>query len=236
MLRENNSEIGLYTRSATLGEEYVMVEQFIEYYCTKFMRDNKKNNLAVFIEPRIDSGFPDIVLASFKPTILNNWSYEREALDVSDLKLLSYLCTTLNTNGETIISKLGLPEKQTLKSLEKLLDAKFVVRHNKSWKTRNICDIFSITKLVAVEAKMNNISKVVEQSFLNTRFASHSYALTNAANPHSGTIQMFSKYGIGLYCKGKQFKKIVDAKKYILPSSYLSFQFNEWIGKALAVA
>jgi hypothetical protein len=35
-----------------------------------------------------------------------------------------------------------------------------------------IRDIFSITKLVAVEAKMSNLSKVVEQSFLNTWFAS----------------------------------------------------------------
>jgi hypothetical protein len=36
-----------------LGEEYAMIEQFIDYYCSKFTYDNKKNQLAVFVEPRI---------------------------------------------------------------------------------------------------------------------------------------------------------------------------------------
>lgn len=236
ILKNSNPGIGLYTRNATIGEEYAMVEQFIDFYCSKFVRDNKKNKLAVFVEPRIDSGFPDVVFASYRPSILDIWSNEREKLDVSDLKLLSFLCYTPNATGDIIISKLGLPERQTLKSLEKLIDAKLVVRRNNCWRVRNIYDIFSITKLVAVEAKLSKVSKVVEQSFLNTWFASHSYALTNAVNPHNDTVQSFSQCGVGLYCRGKQFKKVVDARQYALPSSYLSFQFNEWIGRTLAMA
>lgn len=236
LLKDSNSRIGLYTRNTTIGAEYTMVEQFIDYYCSKFIRDNKKHNLAVFVEPRIDSGFPDVVFAVYRPSIMDNWSNEREKLDVSDLKLLSFLCYTPNTTGDVIISKLGLPEKQTLRSLEKLMDAKLVVRRNNCWQARNIRDIFSITKLIAVEAKLSSVSKVAEQSFLNTWFASHSYALINATNPHNDTVQSFSQCGVGLYCRGKQFKKVVDARQYALPSSYLSFQFNEWIGRTLAMA
>jgi hypothetical protein len=234
IVNASRPDIELYTRNATIGEEYAMVEQFIDYYCSKFIRDNKKHNLAVFIEPRIDSGFPDVVFATYRPSILDNWSEEREKLGTSDLKLLSFLSYTPNATRDIIISKLGLPERQTLKSLQKLLDAKLIVRrYNCCWQARNIRDIFSITKLVAVEAKMSNVSKVVEQSFLNTWFASQSYALTNATNPHNDTIQSFSQYGVGLYCRSNRFKKIVDAKQYALPSSYLSFQFNEWIGRML---
>ena len=236
VLKNSNPGIGLHARNATMGEEYAMVEQFIDYYCSKFIHNNKKHRLAVFVEPRIDSGFPDVVFASYRPSILENWSDERSKLDVSDFKLLSFLCYTPNATGDIIISKLGLPERQTLKSLEKLLDAKLIVHRNMCWQARNIRDIFSITKLVAVEAKMSNVSKVVEQSFLNTWFASHSYAVTNSVNPHNDTIQSFSQCGVGLYCRGKQFKKVVDAKQYSLPSSYLSFQFNEWIGRTLAMA
>jgi hypothetical protein len=229
----NKPDIGLFTRIATTGEELAFINQFITYYCNDFKRQNTKNRLAVFIEPRIESGFPDVVFAFYLPSIINNWSDKREDLDVYDLKLLSYLYNSGITLGARLISKLGFPEKQTITSLEKLMDAKLVSYRERSWCIRELRDVFSLTKLIAVEAKMNNIRKVCEQTYLNTWFASHSYALTNSANPQSETCQMFSEYGIGLYCKDLQFRKIVEAKSYSLPSSYLSFQFNEWIGKTI---
>jgi len=232
----NNSipDIGLFTRPVTQGNEYALVQLFIDYYCHRFIRDNKKTQLAVFVEPRIDSGFPDVVFASYLPSITNNWSDKREALDVFDLKLLSYLCSTKNVIGAKLISTLGFPEKQTITSLEKLMDAKLVSYRNYSWRVRELRDIFSLTKLIAVEAKLNDISKVAEQTHINTRFASHSYALTNSAHPQGETVKTFKKFGLGLYGKDTQFRRIVEAKEYTLPSSYLSFQFNEWIGKSIA--
>ena len=232
----NNSrpDIGLYTRPTTLGDEYELVEQFIEYYCHTFIRNNKKTRLAVFVEPRIDSGFPDVVFAPYLPSITDNWSDKREVLDVYDLKILSHLCSAEGAIGAKIISTLGFPEKQTLISLEKLMDAKLVSYRDRSWRVRELRDVFSLTKLIAVEAKINNINKVVEQTHLNTRFASHSYALTNSAHPQGETVKTFKRFGLGLYGKDSQFRHIVEAKQYSLPSSYLSFQFNEWIGKSIA--
>jgi len=228
------SDIGLYTRTATAGSEYALVEQFINYYCNAFTRNNKKTQLAVFVEPRIESGFPDMVFASYLPSITDNWSDKREALDVHDLKLLSYLCNTKDTLGGKLINKLGFSEKQTITSLEKLMDAKLISYRERSWRVRELRNVFSLTKLIAVEAKLNDVSKVVEQTHLNTWFASHSYALTNSNRPQNETVKTFARYGIGLYCKGLHFRKVVEAKQYSLPSSYLSFQFNEWIGKTIA--
>ncbi|MDR0993048.1 MAG: hypothetical protein LBN38_00560 [Verrucomicrobiota bacterium] len=230
----NNPDIGLYTRPATLGDEYSLVESFINYYCHRFVRNNKKTQLAVFVEPSIDSGFPDVVFASYLPSIMNNWSDKRETLNTFDLKLLSYLCSTENVLGAKLISTLGFPEKQTITSLEKLMDAKLVSYRDHSWRVREMRDVFSLTKLIAVEAKLNDVSKVVEQTHLNTRFASHSYALINSAHPQGETVKTFKRFGIGLYGKDSQFRRIVEAKQYTLPSSYLSFQFNEWIGKSIS--
>lgn len=227
-------DIGLITRTATKGKEYALVEQFVDYYCDNFIRNNKKTQLAVFVEPRIESGFPDVVFASYLPSITDNWSEKREQLDIFDLKLLSHLCYATETVGSKLITTLGFPEKQTISSLEKLMDAKLISYRQQSWRIRELRSIFSITKLIAVEAKINDINKVVEQTHLNTWFASHSYALTNSSRPQHETVRTFSKYGLGLYCKGAQFRKIVEAKQHALPSSYLSFQFNEWIGKTLA--
>jgi len=234
ILNNSRPDIGLYTRSATTGSEYAIIEQFIDYYCHIFTRNNKRTQLAVFVEPRIESGFPDVVFASYLPSITDNWSDKREALSVYDLKLLSYLCNTNGVNGGKLIKKLGFPEKQTITSLEKLMDAKLVSYREGSWRVRELRDVFSITKLIAVEAKLNDISRVVEQTHLNTWFASHSYALINSAEPQNETVKTFSRYGIGLYCKGSHFRRVVEAKQHTLPSSYLSFQFNEWIGKSIA--
>jgi len=233
IFNKNRPDIGLYTRPVKFGEEYFLVEKFIDYYCHIFKQNNKKNRLAVFVEPRIDSGFPDVVFASYLPTIIDNWSDNRETLDVFDLKLLSYLYTIEHVLGMKLVAKLGFPETQIITSLEKLLDAKLVSYRKRGWRIRAKRDVFSLTKLIAVEAKLNDISKVIEQTYLNTRFVSQSYALINSTYPQSETQRAFSKYGIGLYCKDSQFRKVVEAKPFALPSNYLSFQFNEWIGKTI---
>jgi len=234
LFNSSKPEIGLYTRQVTEGAEFSLVEQFIDFYCHKFIRNNKKTHLAVVIEPRIESGFPDVVFASYLPSIIENWSDKREELDIYDIKLLSYLCNATDVQGAKLVNKLGFSEKQLITSLEKLMDAKLVSYRKQSWRIRELRDVFSLTKLIAVEAKISDINRVVEQSHLNTWFASHSYALTSSIRPQNETVRTFSKYGIGLYCKGSHFRKVVEAKQYNLPSSYLSFQFNEWIGKTIA--
>ena len=68
--------------AATQGEELDLVEDFIEYYIYNFLKTNKTSNLAVFVEPKVASGFPDIVFAAYSPKILENWSEERENLEL----------------------------------------------------------------------------------------------------------------------------------------------------------
>lgn len=231
----NIPQIGLFSRTVTQGEEYSMVLEFIDYYCCKFLRDNRKNNLAVFIEPRIVSGFPDVVFASYLPSIVDTWTDQRRHVDVNDLKILSCLLQTGGASGTQLLSLLKIPEKQTLISLEKLMDANLIIYKQKMWRPKDVRSIFSIRKLVSVEAKIGDISRVMEQSFINTWFASHSYALTSAVKPQDETVKAFSQRGLGLYCKGKSFHKVVDAKPLTLPSSYQSLLFNEWIGNRLVM-
>ncbi|HUM84335.1 MAG TPA: hypothetical protein PLN48_11300 [Lachnospiraceae bacterium] len=222
--------VGLHTRHSTEGKELELVNGFIDYYCQNFLRTNRMRNLAVFVEPYIASGFPDIVFAAYNPSIMDNWSAERAGLNVADLKVLSYLLSVAPCNGEQIIASLKMPEVQVFTSVEKLFDAKLIERTNKKWCTRKMSNIYSIQKLISVEAKIGDVRKVAAQSFRNTWFASQSYALTSAAAPQESTITCFKKQGIGLYCKGKNYEKVVEAQRLPLPSSYISLQFNEWIG------
>lgn len=234
MFDHNIKDIGLYTRPSTQGEEFDLVEDFIEYYIHNFLKNNKLSNLAIFVEPKVASGFPDIVFASYSPKILENWSAEREKLGINDLKVLSQLLMTKGSTGSELITKLKMPEKDTIQAIERLLDANMVMREQGVWKPVEIKKIYNIRKLISVEAKMTDIKKVAEQSLINTWFASQSYALTNTSNPQSLTIKKFERQGIGLYCKKRSFRKIVEAKKLASPSSYQSLQFNEWIGRTVA--
>lgn len=233
ILDKDNKKIGLTARHNTPGTEYELVLQFIDYYCDQFLRNNRTRNLAVFVEPRISSGFPDIVFASYMPSIIDAWSVERTRLDTCDLKVLSFIMNAHACGGNEILSALKLSERQGLTSIEKLIDAKLIERNRGSWKLCSQADTFSIKKLLAVEAKVNDMRRVTEQSLLNTWFASQSYALSNAACPSTSTLENFQKHGIGLYCKCKGFRKVLEAKRLLLPSSYLSLQFNEWIGNSL---
>ena len=234
MFDHNITDIGLNTRPTTQGDELDLVEDFIEYYIHNFLKNNKTNNLAVFVEPKVASGFPDIVFASYSPKILENWSEQREKLEINDLKVLSHLLITKGSTGSELITGLKMPEKDTIQAIEKLLDAKMILRSQGVWKPVDVKKIYNIKNLISVEAKMTDIKKVAEQSLINTWFASQSYALTNASNPQSSTIRKFERQGTGLYCKKKSFRKIVEAKKLASPSSYQSLQFNEWIGKTVA--
>lgn len=234
ILDSNVKNIGLYTRTVTEGVELELVKAFIEFYIHDFLKNNKVNNLAVFVEPQIASGFPDIVFASYSAKILDDWSYARERLDINDFKVLSHLIMVAGCSGERLTEQLGLSEKTVLRALENLMDAKMIRRSRGVWKPVDLKKIYHIKKLVSVEVKMSDIKKVAEQSLINTWFASQSYALVNTANPQNSTITSFERQGTGLYCKRRGFKKVVEAQRLKLPSSYLSLQFNEWIGKVAA--
>ncbi len=137
----------------------------------------------------------------------------------NDLKLLSQLLYSRGCSGEYLLKCLKLSERQTLESLERLLDANMIVRKNGVWRTQNLRKIYSIEKLISVEAKMCDMKKVLEQSLKNTWFASQSYILAGTNHPKEDTIFNIRKQGVGLYCKDEDFKKVVEAKKMSLPSS-----------------
>ena len=170
---------------------YLTKDEFKDIH--NFLKSNKTNNLAIFVEPKVASGFPDIVFASYSPKILENWSEQRENLETNDLKVLSQLLMTKGSTGSELITRLKMPEKDTIQAIEKLLDAHMIIRDHGLWKPVDIKKIYNIKKLISVEAKMTDIKKVAEQSLINTWFASQSYALTSTSNPQSSTIKKFER-------------------------------------------
>ncbi|MFA7172305.1 MAG: hypothetical protein WC340_02620 [Kiritimatiellia bacterium] len=227
-------DIGLRSRCSTPGAETLLVNDFIDFYCSRFLRNSRTQNLAIFVEPKLESGFPDLVIAHYTPSFVeSSWTEARDGLNTEDLKVLSFLIQTGGSSGENLISKLRLPGGRALHSLEKLLDTKWVSRKDNCWKPSGMKQNFGLKKLVAIEAKISDISKVTAQAVSNVWFASHSYALIDTSNPRQSTLASFDRLGVGLYCKGKHFRKALDSRERPLPSSYASLLFNEWVAKSV---
>lgn len=232
ILEENDNNIGLKTRKQTKGEELDLVKKFIEYYANKF--DSKKTNtkLVIFCEPYIESGFPDIVFAEYQEEIYNNWNDKRENLKINDLKVLQHIINSKKITSKKIKTQLGLTgDNDLLPIIEKLYDAELIVRKNGFYEPKCLDLFYGIRKLEVFEAKINNITTVVEQANINNWFASKTFILSNVNHPTEKTIQKLEKTGVGMYALDQEFKKIKDAKKHSLPSCYISLLFNEWIGK-----
>jgi hypothetical protein len=233
-LKGDLSDIGLRFRNSTSGAETLLVESFIDFYSSRFLRDNKTRNLALFVEPQLASGFPDIVFAHYTPAFAeSSWSEARDGLDTEDLKILSFLIQTGGATGKEIVSKLRISDSHALFSLEKLFDSKWISRADRCWRPSGVKRNFGLKKLVAVEAKINAMGRVTAQAVANVWFASHSYALTDTPHPRPATLASLARQGIGLYCKDKQFKKALESRTRSLPSSYASLLFNEWVAKAV---
>ena len=125
-----------------------------------------------------------------------------------------------------------LDGRKCLESIEKLYDAGLIERKQGQWKPKPLKETYSVKRLISIEAKMKEWKTLLNQADANQWFASESYALSSVKNPRESTINKFKDYGIGLYSLSNQrLVKLNEAKKQSLPKSYMSWMFNEWVGR-----
>lgn len=230
---KTDKSIGLIARRAKRGPENELISTFIESELPRLK--GLKSHYALFCEPQLDTGFPDIVIASFNPRIYENWNKERLGLNVADIKILQHLYVVKGAISECIESKLGISSKNLVRSLEKLLEAGLIRWYGKQWVPRSLKHSYGIQKIVAIEAKISNWSEAFRQAEHNTWFASESYVLSPVESPQTRVLKRSEDIGIGIYSmpNGKRAKRIRESVTSGLPSSYASWLFNEWIGRRL---
>ncbi len=230
MVDANKIDIGLKNRVSRTGPELDMVYQFIDTTSQAFKR--KKNNLAIFLEPLVDTAYPDIVFAEYAPNLLDDWKDLRNRIEITDMKIFENLRAMKGGNSSSIIERTHYSYKSILQAMERLLDAGLIERKNGEWKPKPLKEIYSIKRLMSVEAKIGQWGSLLNQADANKWFASESYALSPVKNPKEITVQRFKDIGVGLYSfsDGKVIE-INKAEKQKLPTSYMSWMFNEWIGR-----
>lgn len=233
-----DAQIGYQMRRCVLGPESELVRKFLDLGLPHIGCSFKSGRTAVFIEPRIDSGFPDIVLAEFDPNYFKHWPVARNLLSCCELKMLAFLHSSGGADFDKLRTSLRTTVVTTIRSLELLIDAGLVERDKNSrcWRPLPVDQTYGIKNLIAVEAKVCNNNDVLNQAALNRWFASESYALT-PREPRVEFLDRAREVGIGMVSmtRSDDFRRILRSRRLSLPSSYASWQFNEWIGRRASI-
>lgn len=227
---KENPQIGLFMRNGISGPEKNLVDSFVNYIPQCFRW--QKGAVALFYEPRIETWFPDLVAIQYLPEIFDSWVETRNLLRPMDLKVLHYLSNIKKADLITLIKNLGISSRMLLNTIERLLDAKLIKSLKENYKIESLNRIFALRSIISIEAKIKNWTEAFHQSQLNKWFASESYVLSPVENPNQSIVERSENIGVGVFLlNGKNIRKIQNAKRNNIPSSYGSWMFNEWIGR-----
>lgn len=225
-------DIGLFIRKRRNGPEHELVRGFTSTAVESFK--SRSTNLAVFHEPQLDTGFPDLVFVEYNPRIFDRWSGARSNLSLQDLKLLHHLSCIRGADSDILERQLGMNSKSLLLSLERLLDSKLIRRYSRQWQTVSLRRTFGISRITSFEAKIKDWQSAFRQAELNKWFASESNIVSPVAKPSDKIISSSAKLGVGIYTYNfAGLNLITPAEANSIPSCYVSWLFNEWIGRSL---
>ncbi len=183
-------------------------------------------SLTVFIEPEIESGFPDIVAVYSHQATKRRSKLSRTVVSTVDERVAHFLATMGSTSLEVL--RRFFPNRLT-QSLEHLLEAGIVRSASGTWQLKPIREVFAIRRLIAIEAKISDWQKGLQQAFQNIWFASESYLLLPDLPRTALLREEASRYGIGLRAQGQSLDdEETPSRLSQIPKSYASWLFNEW--------
>jgi len=221
--------IGLSFRVGTPGPEKELVERFVRE-CS--IPVPKNCEVTVFCEPRLESGFPDLVIVIWDRALTEKWQMQRCALKTSDLRLVQLL----RLSGPLSTAQLSEFCVDNLDSaLLRLRAADLIVSRKGKWVTRPLSKAFAIKRIIAIEAKISDWGVALTQARLNMWFADQSYVLMPRV-PDTETFRAsFRSHGIGVIKHGLESRIVARARTRRAasgPRSFAAWQFNEWVWRA----
>lgn len=223
-------EIGYVARTTTEGNEFEMVKHYLDYILNKY-KSLKKKKVAIFIEPQIDTGYPDIVIVEYFRCMKDVWNEYRTKLTNTDLKILFEIQMRKSTSVDGLHNLLGFSQDEVQRSVTKLHQCNLVnlsktKKHISKVQLKSYCHI---NKVISIEAKIDKWSEAIRQAAKNIWFSTESYILMNKENCNEEIIQKCKEQGIGIILVNGNIKKSLKSEQRNFPVSYSSLEFNEWI-------
>ncbi len=209
----------MLTRTATEGPELDIVRAFLERGVGGGRRDTE---VSVFCEPLLETGYPDIVVVHWQRSRAGAWPAARAELTPDDVKLLHFLTRARGVMRDDL-------GRRHARSLDRLAAAE-VVRVSARWvRCRALQEIFAVSRIIALEAKVSDWRNGLRQAFLNTWFASESFLLLPRLPDRSQVVKQAERIGVGVVDATQRLTAPhIAARRDQLPQSYASWLFNEW--------
>lgn len=232
IFNQSISSIGYVARTTTLGEEFDMVNQYIEAVSAKYSKD-ANINAAIFIEPQVGSSYPDIVIVEYSnsPAITEESTHVMRKLTITDLKILFFIHNVKYATENYICQMLAYPLEEVRRSINRLSMYNLIYKSSsgKSVRKKDIKRYCPIKKIIAIEAKINKWSEAISQANQNVWFATESYVLLNREKCTKTTIERCREKGIGIILVNGKVKRVQKSASRKFPVSYASMLFGEWI-------
>lgn len=222
--RSSALAVGAAFRRRRPGPETDLVTQFLEDLRLPMPRGC---HATIFCEPRIASGFPDLVVVIWNVAATRRWNPERSGLLRDDIRLLHYLY--LHGRGFATHDILKSVFRRGLAaSLDRLRAARLVHHRSLLYVPRPLSHAFAVRRIIAIEAKVSEWSSALDQAFLNTWFASESYVLLPRSKATKHLRSVAKSRGIRICCPGDTIASKTSPLRRARPRSYVSWLFNEW--------
>lgn len=216
--------IGTSFRRQRSGPERALIDWFLESIPVRIPSGCR---MTIFQEPRLESGFPDLVIVLWRERRTWEWNPARVKLTSEDIRLLHYL----DHNGPGALPVLErFFDKSVALQLDRLEEAQVAFCRSGTWRVRPLNKIFAVQQIIAIEAKIDDLRGGLHQAMLNTWFASVSYLLTPYAPRSEDVLDRASAFGVGLWSRKRGI--IHQPSTGPVPRSYASWLFNEWVWKA----
>jgi len=215
-------------RRRQVGPEDELVDWFLDNLPIRVPRGS---HATVFREPRLQSGFPDVVITIWNVKTTESWSPERTHLTDRDMRVMHHI----GQRGACSPNELqSLFSDRIAPCIERLLAAEMVRPRKDAWAARSLAKAFAVRRIIAVEAKMTDWRVALEQAQLNTWFASDSYVLLPHVRRRDRVVAEASAAGIGIWSREDGEVRPATREPDPMPRSYASWLFNEWAWRAHA--
>jgi hypothetical protein len=227
---ESKALCPVWSRTATQGPELDVVQAFLERCVVR----RAGHVVSVFCEPRLDTGYPDVVLVHWDRKAADAWPVERAQLTVEDVRLLHFLHGARSVSREEFGCRSSLRHPDH--ALERLVAARVVKVSSRRIRVRPLAEIFAVRRLIALEAKISDCRRGLQQAFVNTWFASESFLLLRHVPKAGSLLEDAARLGVGVLSVDQELSTPqLRARRDRLPQSYASWLFNEWAWRGFGI-
>ena len=206
-------------RSSPSGPETSLIDWFVE---TNPVPVGNGFEATLFREPKLESGCPDLVAVVWNRAATERWNPARADLTKQDLQLLQVLVY----RGPVQLSELqAIRTRPVEKHLQRLARANMIEETKAGWQSRPLREIFAATRIIAIEAKMADWRRGLEQAANNKWFASCSFLLMPRVARSSRLWAEAASLGVGIWTKDAIEWQVPAPRA--LPRSYASWVLHE---------